>query len=81
MLPPYCSLINSNDFNEANISFCYFTFFFLFFFSCCQIYNGLDPCNSWMAPVGEDPRGKNEHLFQSSTVVVGHLELQLKMKL
>lgn len=31
MLPPYYSLINSNDFNEANISFCYFTFFFFFF--------------------------------------------------
>lgn len=30
--------------------------------------------------MGEDPRVTNEHLFQSSAVVVGHLEMQLKVK-
>lgn len=42
---------------------------------------GLDPCNLLLAPMVEDPCGTNEHLFQSSAVVVGHLELQLKVKL
>lgn len=70
MVPPYCcSLINTN---ESNISFCYLFCCFVFFFSCCQIYQGLDSCNSWLARMDEGPRATDEHLFLSSAVVVGH---------